>query len=73
MTAQTFPVAAHAGETVDALVWRTIGAGFGAVEGVLEANRGLSELGPNLPEGTIVDIPLPAAPAPAEPLVQLWS
>lgn len=66
-------VPAHAGETVDSLVWRSIGAGNGVVETVLEANPGLTELGATLPEGTIVTVPVPASPAPEAPLVQLWS
>lgn len=66
-------VVAHAGEPVDALVWRTIGSGGGLVEAVLEANPGLAQLGPALPEGTRVTVPLPAAAAPEAPLVQLWS
>ena len=66
-------VAAHAAEPLDSLVWRTIGAGAGLVETVLEANPGLGELGATLPEGTLVVIPLPAAAAPTAPLVQLWS
>jgi phage tail protein X len=66
-------VSAHSGEPVDSLVWRSIGAGGGVVEAVLEANPGLTELGAALPEGTIVTVPLPATPAPEAPLVQLWS
>jgi phage tail protein X len=66
-------ITAHAGETVDALVWRAIGAGAGVVESVYEANPRLAELGPFLPEGTPVNVPLPSAAAPETPLVQLWS
>lgn len=62
---------AHAGEPLDALVWRMLGTA--AVEPVLEANPGLAELGAFLPEGTIVFLPeLAAAPAAAPTLVQLW-
>ena len=66
-------VAAFSGEPLDSLVWRSIGGGAGTVEAVLEANPGLAELGPALPEGKIVVVPLPASPAPEAPTVQLWS
>ncbi len=64
-------VTAHAGEPLDELLWRTVGRS--AVEPVLLANPGLAELGPFLPEGTIVLIPTVATAAPAAvPLLQLW-
>lgn len=64
-------VTAHAGEPLDALVWRALGTA--AVEPVLEANRGLAELGAFLPEGHPVTLPeLAAAPAATPELVQLW-
>lgn len=65
-------VTAQAKEPLDALVWRTLGIGSPAVEQVLEANPGLAELGPLLPEGRAVLIP-DLAPASAElDLVKLW-
>jgi len=66
-------VKALADEPLDELIWRTLGHRDGQVETVLDANPGLSELGPILPEGTEVNVPLPAAAAPDAPLVQLWS
>jgi phage tail protein X len=66
-------VTALAGEPVDSLIWRAVGQSAGRVETVLEANPGLTELGATLPEGTVVDVVLPATPAPDAPLVQLWS
>ena len=72
----TLPIAAFAGEPVDALAWRTLGDRAGLVELIHARNPGLAALGPLLPEGTIVEVPLPAAAAPAAPvapLVQLWS
>jgi len=64
-------VAAHAGEPLDALLWRSIGTV--AIEPVLAANRGLAELGAFLPEGTSVFLPaIAAAPAADQPLIQLW-
>jgi phage tail protein X len=62
---------AHAGEPLDALVWRAIGST--AVEPVLEANPGIADLGAFLPEGTAVFVPAPAAESVSElPLIQLW-
>jgi phage tail protein X len=64
-------VPALADEPLDALIWRATGTR--AVEKVLEANRGLAQLGTFLPEGTVVLIPeLAAAPAAEPELVQLW-
>ncbi len=71
--ARTLSIVARAGESVDSVVWRAAGTRVGLVEETLEANRGLAELGPFLPEGTVVEVPFPAATAPAAPLVQLWS
>lgn len=65
-------VRARQAETLDELVWRTIGGAAAAVEAVLAANRGLAGLGPALPEGTAVLIPdTNPAPEPLD-LVQLW-
>lgn len=69
----TITVTAHAGEPLDLLVWRALGAYPGTVEATLDVNSGLARLGPTLPEGTVVTIPLPVAPAQVAPLVQLWS
>lgn len=66
-------VTAHADEPLDLLVWRALGTYPGTVETTLDANPGLARLGPALPEGTIVTIPLPVAPTQVAPLVQLWS
>jgi phage tail protein X len=66
-------IAALADEPVDALVWRALGDRDGLVETVHAANPGLAALGPFLPEGTTVEVPLPTAEAAAIPLVQLWS
>lgn len=73
MIVASFPVTALAGETVDGLVWRALGTRLGSVEATLEANPGLASRGPALPEGLVVNVPLPAASAPDVPLVQLWS
>ena len=72
----TLPVAAFDREPVDALAWRTLGDRAGLVELIHSANPGLAALGPFLPEGTVVEVPLPAAAesaAPVAPLVQLWN
>lgn len=65
-------VSAMSGETLDALLWRELGTTD--VEPVLEANRGLAELGAFLPEGTLVLIPeIASAPVVDAALVQLWN
>lgn len=64
-------VITHQGETLDALCHRHYGRTAGVVEAVLQANRGLAELGPILPHGTAVELPdLP--PPPTATLIQLW-
>ena len=48
-----------AGDTVDEIVWRHYeNSVTGALEQVLEANRGLADLGPVLPVGTVVLLPV---------------
>jgi len=73
MTAEADVVRARQGDTVDAICWRELGATRGVTEQVLELNRGLAQLGPILPEGTLVKLPARAAVAPAVlPLINLW-
>ncbi len=59
---------------LDALLWRRFhGPTPGLVERVLDLNPKLSERGPSLPAGTVINIPIdqPAAPA-VIPVVKLW-
>lgn len=65
-------VHAHKGESLDALVWRAVGAGAPVVEQVLEANRGLAPIASALPENTPVTITEPVAADAETELVQLW-
>jgi phage tail protein X len=68
-------VTAHAGETLDALVWRTLGRGRGSVEEILAVNPGLAAVSEAMPEGYAVVIP-PAADADelaVTEMVQLWT
>lgn len=61
------------GETLDALVWRVLGAGSGTVETVLGLNRGIADAGVTLPEGYAVTLPVSApSPVAAREVVQLW-
>nr|WP_252726588.1 tail protein X [Tritonibacter mobilis] len=61
------------GETLDEIVWRHYDAGIrGAVEIVIEANRGIAALGPILPVGTRVLLPEIEEPKKAESL-RLWN
>jgi phage tail protein X len=69
----TFAAFALQGETLDALVWRVLGAGSGVVEQALELNRDLAALGPVLPEGMPVTLPLIlTAQVQEREMVKLW-
>ena len=61
------------GETVDLACSRHYGRTMGVTEAVLEANTGLAALGPVLPLGTRIVMPLAPAPAAKRPLVNLWN
>lgn len=65
-------VRAHDGETVDAICYRVLGRTAGVTERVLALNPGLAELGPRLPQGTLVQMPEQLAPR-THATVQLWS
>lgn len=61
------------GDSVDAIAWRVYGKTRGVVELLLQHNPGLADRGPVLPSGTRVQLPdLPADPAPAQILINLW-
>ena len=65
--------AARAGDTIDALCWRTLGRTAGVTEQALALNPGIAALGPILPEGRMVILPdiNTAAPQMRE-TVNLW-
>lgn len=67
------PVEAVEGETVDQLVWRTLGRGAPVVERVLEANPGLADAGLFLRRGQTILIPANATRAAPTPMTQLWT
>ncbi len=74
MTTETITVAGD-GITIDLLVWRRFRARRdGLVERIIATNPGLAALGPILPIGTNVVIPMDDPSAkPAKPaLVRLW-
>ena len=71
--ASTMTVAAHAGETLDALVWRALRKGPSAVEAVLQANPALAEVGLFLPAGFDVVIPAEASAPATKPMINLWN
>lgn len=62
---------ARAGETLSALVARTVGRTAGVVEKVLAANPGAGAL-TRLPQGYAITIPTQALAAPAVQLIDLW-
>jgi len=66
-------VTAREGETLDEVCWRGLGRTAGVTEQALELNPGLADLGPQLPAGTEVILPEPAAATPAvRETVKLW-
>ena len=66
------PVRANQNDTVDALCWRFYGRTAGVTEAVLEANPGLADHGPILPQGLAIDMPEAQTSAPQRQMVQLW-
>lgn len=74
MTTETILVRTE-GLTLDQLVWRKYRRPIpGLVEQVLELNPGVAQLGPMLPVGTAVRLPILQAKSetPARDLIQLW-
>ena len=59
------------GDTVDLICHHIYGETSGIVEQVLEANPGLAALGPILPVGTLVNLPL-VSQAEEEDQERLW-
>ncbi|MBZ9561021.1 tail protein X [Pseudomonas sp. P116] len=68
----TVAVRAFQNDTVDALCWRYYGRTAGVTEAVLEANPGLADYGPILPQGLVVNMPEAQASAPQRQMVNLW-
>lgn len=68
----TVAVRAFQNDTVDALCWRHYGRTAGVTEAVLEANPGLADYGPILPQGLVVNMPEAQASAPQRQMVNLW-
>lgn len=65
-------VFAQQGDTVDLLCHRHYGRTAGTVERVLEANAGLADHGPVLPQGLAVEMPAMPAPQQTATVVKLW-
>jgi len=63
---------AQQGDTVDALCWRHYGRTAGVVEQVLDANPGLADHGPVIPNGTLITLPDSAPQAERRQMVNLW-
>lgn len=72
-TTETY-VAATDGVAIDSMVWRRFRKPMpGLVERILDLNPGLADLGPLLPAGTTVVIPIDAPTGPAVVnVVKLW-
>ncbi|WP_227369830.1 tail protein X [Halomonas sp. M20] len=66
-------VRAHQYDTVDAICQRVFGRTAGITEQVIDMNPGLADLGPVLPQGTLVTLPDVATQQPSRTrTVQLW-
>jgi phage tail protein X len=65
-------VRAHQNDTVDALCWRHYGRTAGITEDVLQANPGLADYGPTLPQGLAITMPDAQTTAPQRQMVNLW-
>ncbi len=66
-------VRSQQGDTLDALVFRYLGASSGYVEQALALNPALAALGAVLPAGTMVTLPaVTAAPSTAQDSISLW-
>ncbi|WMN19836.1 tail protein X [Pseudomonas piscis] len=63
---------AQQNDTVDAVCWRHYGRTAGVTEAVLEANPGLADHGPILPQGLVVLMPDTQTTAPQRQMVNLW-
>jgi len=59
-------------DTVDALCWRHYGRTAGVTETVLDANPGLADHGPILPQGLAINLPDAHVAAPQRQMVNLW-
>jgi len=60
------------GDVLDAICTRHYGDLPYLIEDVIAANPGLAGLGPVLPSGLIIELPVVAESAPARPTVRLW-
>lgn len=68
----TVSIRTQQNDTVDALCWRHYGRTAGVTVAVLEANPGLADHGPTLPQGLLVQMPEALAAAPQRQMVNLW-
>lgn len=60
------------GDTADYIAWKYYGnQDAGTVEAVLAANKGLSDYGPELPAGLVIELPEITTPATTQG-VKLW-
>lgn len=60
------------GDTLDYICWKYYRQQSGAVERVLDANPGLSDLGPVLPINTTITLPDLPKPASEVQPIRLW-
>lgn len=65
------PYVSLEGDTVDMISFHRFGDVAGQVEAILAFNPGLADLGPILPLGTIVNLPIPVVQA-KETVGRLW-
>ncbi|RVD75432.1 tail protein X [Pseudomonas koreensis] len=66
-------IRAQQSDTVDALCWRHYGRTAGVTEAVLEANPGLADHGPTLPQGLLVQMPEAQVAIRQRQMMNLWN
>jgi phage tail protein X len=62
----------QSGDTVDLIAYQRFGSSSGTTESILDANPGLSAIGPILPLGMMLRIPIPVKADRVEG-INLWS
>ncbi|KXJ54449.1 MAG: phage tail protein [Neptuniibacter sp. Phe_28] len=66
-------IRASQGDTIDLICHNYYGTTYRTVEAVYDANPGLADIGPVLPNGQLINLPALTTTQPVEQTVSLWS